>query len=120
MSETAALAADKESAAPSFDADVTTGKSLWKHERRPIISAGLLATAGGLLIGGDGSRRAFALDTATGAVLWEQRLNASIGGYPMTYMVDGVQYLAIPTGFNILGPVLSAANAGKHRSDGSP
>lgn len=87
--------------------DVTTGKSLWKHERRPIISAGLLATAGGLLIGGDGSRRAFALDAATGAVLWELRLNASIGGYPMTYMVDGVQYLAIPTGSNIL-PQFSA------------
>ena len=35
-------------------------------------------------------------------------LNASIGGYPMTYMVDGVQYLAIPTGSNIL-PQFSAS-----------
>ena len=40
-------------------------------------------------------------------MLWELRLNASIGGYPMTYMVDGVQYLAIPTGSNIL-PQFSA------------
>jgi PQQ-dependent dehydrogenase (methanol/ethanol family) len=82
--------------------DVTTGTPLWKHERRAIISGGLLATGGGLVIGGDGSRRAFALDADSGAVLWELPLNSSIGGFPMTYMVDGTQYLAIPTGSNIL------------------
>jgi alcohol dehydrogenase (cytochrome c) len=82
--------------------DVTTGKSLWKHERRAIISGGLLSTAGGLVIGGDASRRVFALDADTGAVLWELPLNSAIGGFPMTYMVDGTQYLAIPTGTNML------------------
>jgi glucose dehydrogenase len=87
--------------------DVTTGKPLWKHERRAIISGGLLATGGGVVIGGDASRRAFALDAQTGAVLWELPLNSSIGGFPMTYMVDGTQYLAIPTGSSIL-PQFSA------------
>jgi alcohol dehydrogenase (cytochrome c) len=87
--------------------DVTTGKSLWKHERRAVISGGLLATGGGVVIGGDGGRRAFALDAQTGAVLWELPLNSSIGGFPMTYMVEGTQYLAIPTGSNIL-PQFSA------------
>ena len=87
--------------------DVTTGKSLWKHERRAIISGGLLATAGGVVIGGDAGRRAFALDAQTGAVLWELPLNSSIGGFPMTYMVEGTQYLAIPTGSSIL-PQFSA------------
>jgi alcohol dehydrogenase (cytochrome c) len=87
--------------------DVVTGKSLWKHERRAIISGGLLATAGGLVFGGDGARRAFALDANTGAVLWELPLNSSIGGFPMTFMVDGTQYLAIPTGSSIL-PQFSA------------
>lgn len=82
--------------------DVTTGKPLWKHERRPIVSSGLLATAGGLVIGGDGGRRVFALDAGTGSVLWEVPVNSTVGGYPMTYMVDGVQYLAIPTGSSIL------------------
>lgn len=82
--------------------EVTSGKPLWKHERRPIISSGLLATAGGLVIGGDAGRRVFALDAHTGAVLWELPLNSSIGGYPMSYMVDGTQYLAIPTGSSIL------------------
>jgi alcohol dehydrogenase (cytochrome c) len=87
--------------------DVATGKPLWRHERRAIISGGLLATGGGLVIGGDGGRRAFALDADSGVVLWEQPLNSSIGGFPMTYMVDGTQYLAIPTGSNIL-PQFSA------------
>jgi alcohol dehydrogenase (cytochrome c) len=87
--------------------DVTTGKPLWKHERRPIISGGLLATGGGLVIGGDAGRRAFALDAETGAVAWELPLNSAIGGFPMTYMVDGTQYLAIPTGSSIL-PQFSA------------
>lgn len=82
--------------------DVATGKPLWRHERRAVISGGLLATGGGLVIGGDGGRRAFALDADSGAVLWEQPLNSSIGGFPMTYMVDGTQYLAIPTGSSIL------------------
>jgi alcohol dehydrogenase (cytochrome c) len=82
--------------------NVTTGKVIWKHERRPIISSGLFTTDGGLVIGGDAGRRAVALDADTGAVLWEQPLSASVGGFPMTYMVDGVQYLAIPTGSNML------------------
>lgn len=82
--------------------DVTTGKSLWKHERRAIISGGLLTTAGGLVFGGDGGRRLFALNAENGAVLWELPVNSSIGGFPMTYMVDGVQYLAIPTGSSML------------------
>ncbi len=82
--------------------DVTTGQTKWRHERRAIISSGLLTTDGGLVIGGDAGRRVFALDAESGTVLWELPLNSAIGGFPMTYAVDGVQYLAIPTGSNIL------------------
>lgn len=82
--------------------DVITGKTKWRHERRAIISSGLLTTDGGLVIGGDAGRRVFALDAESGTVLWELPLNSAIGGFPMTYAVDGVQYLAIPTGSNIL------------------
>lgn len=82
--------------------NVTTGKPMWKHERRPIISSGLLTTDGGIVIGGDAGRRVIALAADSGEVLWEQTLNAAIGGFPMTYMMDGEQYLAVPTGSNIL------------------
>ncbi|MGH6866783.1 MAG: pyrroloquinoline quinone-dependent dehydrogenase [Methyloceanibacter sp.] len=82
--------------------DVTTGKSVWNHERRAIISGGLLTTGGDLVIGGDGGRRALALDARTGTVLWELPVASSVGGFPMTYMVNGRQYLAIPVGSNKL------------------
>lgn len=82
--------------------NVTTGKPMWKHERRPIISSGLLTTDGGIVIGGDAGRRVIALAADSGKVLWEQTLNAAIGGFPMTYMMDGEQYLAVPTGSNML------------------
>jgi PQQ-dependent dehydrogenase (methanol/ethanol family) len=82
--------------------NVLTGEPQWKHERRPIVSSGLLATGGGFVIGGDAGRRVFALDAKTGSVLWELPLSATIGGFPMTYMVNGVQYLAIPVGTNML------------------
>ena len=48
---------------------------------------------------GLGSRRRFrAFDADTGEILWEQILNSSAGGYPVSYSVDGVQYIAIAAG----------------------
>jgi alcohol dehydrogenase (cytochrome c) len=44
-----------------------------------------------------------ALDAATGKVLWEQVLNGQPAGFPMTFMVDGKQFVAIPTGFSLIG-----------------
>lgn len=80
--------------------DVATGKRNWRHSQRAILSSSLLATGGGLLFGGDAGRYFMALDQDTGEVLWKVRLNAPIGGYPMAYQIDGVQYLAVPTGYS--------------------
>ena len=46
----------------------------------------------------DDARRFRAFDAQTGDILWEQILISSAGGYPITYMVDDVQYIAIPAG----------------------
>ena len=46
----------------------------------------------------DDARRFRAFDAATGEVLWEQILNSTAGGYPVSYSVDGVQYIAIAAG----------------------
>ena len=78
--------------------DVTTGEHLWVHRQRPIFSGSVLTTAGGLLFAGDAARFLKAFDQETGEVLWETRLNSPIGGYMMTYEIDGEQYLAVPTG----------------------
>jgi outer membrane protein assembly factor BamB len=73
------------------------------HQQRPYWSSSLLVTAGGVVFGGDTNRRAFALDAATGRVLWELPLNSQPGGYPMTYVAGGKQYVAISTGLSLIG-----------------
>jgi len=75
----------------------------WKHERRPYWSSSLLATAGGIVFGGDTNRRIAAFDATSGKMLWEVPLNSQPGGFPMTYMAGGRQYVAIPTGLSLIG-----------------
>ena len=80
-----------------------TGQRAW--ERRfpggAAMTAAALSTAGGLVFGGTADRRLFALDTETGALLWERRLNGDISGAPITFEVDGRQYLAVGAGGRI-------------------
>ena len=58
----------------------------------------LVATGGGLIFGGDANGRFKALDHETGDVLWEINLGSPITGFPVTYAVDGTQYVAVSTG----------------------
>ena len=81
---------------------VETGEILWLHEERAATSA-LVATGGGLVFGGDYNGRFRAFDQITGEVLWEVNLGSPLTGYPITYAVDGRQYVVASTG--------SAANA---------
>ena len=87
----------------------TEGDSKWQARSRPSMTSSLLATAGDLVFGGDAGRFVKAWDQETGEVLWEQRLNAPIGGYPMTYELDGEQYLVIPTGYSNAASSISSA-----------
>ena len=85
---------------------VETGVTRWTYEQRAATMS-LVATGGGLVFGGDTNGRFRALDHITGAVLWEINLGSSVSGYPITYGVDGVQYVAVSTGtarFNNLTP----------------
>ena len=78
-------------------------QTIWIHQRRPYWSSSLVATAGGVVFGGDTNRRAAALDAKTGKVLWEMPLNSQPGGFPISYMAGGKQYVAIPTGLSLIG-----------------
>ena len=80
-----------------------TKQTEWKQQRRPYWSSSLLATAGGLVFGGDTNRRIAAFDATSGNTLWELPLNSQPGGFPMTYMAGGKQYVAIPTGLSLIG-----------------
>ena len=81
-----------------FVAMDVSGEILWSHRRRtPYISAAL-TTAGGVVFVGTFDRQAYAYDVKTGEQLWEIRLPTSVQGFPITYAVNGKQYVAIPTG----------------------
>ena len=74
-----------------------TGKTLWKYEQRAGVFS-LVATGGGLVFGGDANGRFRAFDERTGKVLWETNLGAPVSGYPITFSVDGKQYVSVATG----------------------
>ena len=74
-----------------------TGEILWRYEQRASTTS-LVATGGGLIFGGDANGRFRALDQVTGEVLWEINLGSAITGFPVTYAVDGRQYVAVSTG----------------------
>ena len=78
--------------------DVATGETVWDMRQRAGIGGALLSTDGGLVFVTDDARRFRAFNTETGEILWEQLLNSTAGGFPVTYMVDDVQYIAIAAG----------------------
>ena len=75
----------------------------WSQARHSYWTSSLLATAGGVVFGGDANRRLVAFDAASGKSLWELPLNSQPGGFPMTYMAGGKQYVAIPVGQSLIG-----------------
>ena len=76
----------------------STGETLWRYQQRAPIYGSLLATGGNLVFSGDVVRRFRALDAETGAMLWQTILNGPVSGRPMTFSLDGRQYLAIGSG----------------------
>ena len=77
-----------------------TGNTAWVYEQRAGTTS-LIATGGGLVFGGDGNGRFRALDHETGESLWEINLGTSVTGFPITYAVDGKQYVVTSTGSSL-------------------
>lgn len=74
--------------------DYRTGKLVWNHEIGAGESlAGILTTAGHLLFSGDNSGNLLALDPASGATLWHLNVGGDLLASPMTYQLDGRQYV---------------------------
>ena len=74
-----------------------TGATEWLYEQRAATMS-LVATAGGLVFGGDTNGRFRAFDDETGEILWEINLGSPVSGFPIAYAVDGRQYVAVSTG----------------------
>ncbi len=78
--------------------DALTGEQRWKFELTDVITSGLLTTASDLLFTGLRSGYFQAHDAGTGDLLWRTSLGGQISNGPMTYEVDGRQYVAVISG----------------------
>jgi alcohol dehydrogenase (cytochrome c) len=84
--------------------DIQTGKTVWEipDVGGGILSSGLMATAGGLVFYGDDNGAFVAADAKTGKLLWHFNTGGGWKAGPMTYMVDGNQYVGVAAASTIL------------------
>ena len=81
--------------------DALTGEQRWKFELTDVITSGILTTGSELLFTGLRSGYFQAHDAGTGDLLWKANLGAQITSGPMTYEVDGRQYVAVISGHSL-------------------
>ena len=78
--------------------DALTGEQKWKFEMTDVIRSGILTTASDLLFTGARSGYFQALDARSGELLWKANLGSQIVNGPMTFEIDGRQYVAVIAG----------------------
>lgn len=79
--------------------DPITGKVHWTYRYKYPLLASVLATAGGLIFTGDPEGFFFALDARSGKKLWSFQTGSGLRGSPISYAVNGRQYVATPSGW---------------------
>jgi alcohol dehydrogenase (cytochrome c) len=75
-----------------------TGKEKWRMDFVDVTDSGILTTATDLLFTGNREEHFYALDARSGKVLWKSSLGGSISNGPITYAVDGHQFVAVAAG----------------------
>jgi alcohol dehydrogenase (cytochrome c) len=87
--------------------DYKTGKIRWNHEWPSAGGrSGILTTAGNLLFTGDTTANLVAFNAATGAIIWHAGLEGIVTNGPITYELDGLQYVVAAAGDTLYSFVL--------------
>ncbi|WP_367396910.1 methanol/ethanol family PQQ-dependent dehydrogenase [Sinimarinibacterium sp. NLF-5-8] len=79
--------------------DPTTGKIVWEHKEELPLWSGTLTTAGNLVFTGTSDGYVKAFDAKTGAELWKFQTGSGVVSIPVTWTMDGEQYLGIASGY---------------------
>jgi outer membrane protein assembly factor BamB len=82
--------------------DPLTGTPKWKMEQFDVTDAGMLTTATDLLFTGGREGYFTALDARTGTLLWKASLGGQIVMAPVTFQVDGKQYVSVIAGHTLV------------------
>lgn len=80
--------------------NIDTGKIAWQAKTDQPMIGGALTTAGNLVFAGEGNGLFKAYDAKTGKVLWHFQCGAGVNAPPVSYMINGKQYIAVAAGGN--------------------
>ncbi|MBW2476095.1 MAG: PQQ-dependent methanol/ethanol family dehydrogenase [Deltaproteobacteria bacterium] len=100
--------------------DPKTSKIVWEVKNPSPLWSGALVTAGNLVFYGTPEGYLKALDATTGAELWQYNTGSGVIGSPITWQMDGEQWVAVPSGWGGAVPLWGGevAKAVKHLNQG--
>ena len=78
--------------------DPQTGEAVWSYNQYDVSDSGMLTTASDLLFTGGREGYFHAIDARSGDLIWNVNLGGQIVMAPVTYMVDGIQYVSVISG----------------------
>jgi alcohol dehydrogenase (cytochrome c) len=80
--------------------DLKTGRIAWQKRVKDPMIGGAVVTGGGVVFTGTKDRQFLAFDAKSGKQLWSFKATGGVNGPPISYAVDGRQYVAVPAGGN--------------------
>ena len=80
--------------------NLSSGKIIWEYKTEQPLLGGSLATKGDVVFSGEGNGNFNGFNAQTGELLWQTKIEAGVNAPPITYMIDGKQYIAVVSGGN--------------------